>query len=275
MEPRVLLSDSKGEGEPIVLVPGGLTGWLSWIPHQERLADHYHVIRVQPIHNELGSAGQPGEAGYTAEVEREAFRMTLDALELERPHLAGWSGGGKALLEFAWAYPDRVRTLTLVEPAAYWMLEQLGEQDEVVEQLNAFIHPLYGKQVTPDDLATFLEYAGFVRNRKDAPAHPNWERWLAHRMALSWQGEELDHPARSVDDLAQVSCPTLLVKGTVTADWLKRVVDVLGERLPQGSVVELEGDHASHIESLDAFLDVFQERLERGSTRLHRQERRR
>lgn len=264
MEPRVLLSDSKGEGEPIVLVPGGLTGWLSWIPHQERLADDYQVIRVQPIHNELGSLGQPGEPGYTAEVEREALRMTLDSLGLERPHLAGWSGGGKASLEFACAYSDRVRTLTLVEPAAYWILEQLGEQDEVVDELNAFIHPLFGKQVTPDDLATFLEYAGFVHDRKDAPSHPNWERWLPHRMALSWQGEELDHPDRSVDYLARVSCPTLLVKGTVTADWLIRVVDVLGERLPQASVVELAGDHASHIESMDAFLEAFEKHLVAG-----------
>jgi pimeloyl-ACP methyl ester carboxylesterase len=254
----VLLSDSKGEGEPIVLVPGGLTGWLSWIPHQERLADHYRAIRVQPIHNELGSAGQPGEAGYTAEVEREALRMTLDALGLERPHLAGWSGGGKASLEFACAYPGRVRTLTLVEPAAYWILEQLGEQDEVVEELNAFIHPLYGHQVTPDDLATFLEYAGFVADRKEASSHPNWERWLPHRMALSWQSEEVDHPDRRVNDLVRVSCPTLLVKGTVTAKWLKQVVDVLGGRLPRASVVELEGDHASHIQSIDAFLEAFE-----------------
>jgi hypothetical protein len=45
VEPRVLGHDAKGEGEPIVLVPGGLTGWLSWVPHQERLSVRYHTIR--------------------------------------------------------------------------------------------------------------------------------------------------------------------------------------------------------------------------------------
>lgn len=261
MEPRVLRYDDRGEGEPIVLVPGGLTGWLSWMPHQERLAGRYRVIRVQPIHNELGSAGQPGQPGYTAEVEREALRMTLDELGLDRSHLAGWSGGGKALLELATEYPDRVQTLTLVEPAAYWVLEQLGEQHRVVDEVNAFIHPLYGRDVTEDDLATFLEYAGFVANRDEARSHPNWERWVPHRMALSWQGEELDHPARSVGDLDRVSCSTLLVKGTVTADWLKKVVDVLGHRLRNTTVVELEGDHACHIQSIDAFLDAFERHM--------------
>lgn len=261
MEPRVLRYDVQGQGEPIVLVPGGLTGWLSWIPHQERLVDDYRAIRVQPIHNELGSAGLPGDPGYTAETEREALRLTLDALGLERPHLVGWSGGGKAALEFATEYPDRVRSLALVEPAAYWVLEELGDRLEDVERANSLVHGLFGRPVTEDDLATFLELAGFVESAEDAPSHPNWDRWLDHRMALSWQGERLDHPERSVDELARITCPVLLTKGTRTADWLKRLVDVLGERLPNASVVELDGDHAHHIESIDAFLEALEAHL--------------
>jgi pimeloyl-ACP methyl ester carboxylesterase len=264
VKPRVLLSDDKGKGEPVVLVPGGLTGWLSWIPHQERLATRYRVIRVQPIHNELGSSGEPGQPGYTAEVERESLRMTLDELGLERPHIAGWSGGGRAALEFAMGYPERIRTLTLVEPAAFWILEQRGEHDPIVEELNAFIHSLYGREVTEDDLATFLEYAGFISDRSQASAHPNWERWLPHRMALSWQGAELDHPSRTAADFARVSPPTLLFKGTVTAEWQKEVVDVLGAGLPNATVLELEGDHACHIQNMDAFLEGFERQLALG-----------
>lgn len=264
MEPRVLRYDDRGNGEAVVLVPGGLTGWLSWIPHQERLAGRYRVVRVQPIHNELGSGGQPGRPGYTAEVEREALRMTLDHLGVDRAHLVGWSGGGKAALEFATQYPERVQTLTLVEPAAYWVLEQLGEP-EPVEEVNAFVHSLFGREVTEDELAAFLVYAGFVASRDSARSHPNWQRWVPHRMTLSWQSEELDHPPRSVDDLVGVSCSTLLVKGTVTADWLKRVVDVLGGHLPNAMVVELEGDHACHIQSMDAFLRALERHVRQES----------
>jgi pimeloyl-ACP methyl ester carboxylesterase len=103
MRPRVLRHDVSGEGEPLVLVPGGLTGWLSWLPHTERLSATRRTVRVQPLHNELGSAGQPGDPRYTAETERESLRLTLDELGLDRPDLAGWSGGGRALLEFALA----------------------------------------------------------------------------------------------------------------------------------------------------------------------------
>lgn len=265
MEPRVLRHDDQGAGDAIVLVPGGLTGWLSWIPHQQRLADRYRVVRVQPIHNELGSAGQPGDPGYDSEVEREALRMTLDHLGLDRPHLAGWSGGGKALLEFATEYPGRVKTMTLIEPAAYWVLEQIGDRSPVLDELNGLLHRLYGKDVTEDDLATFLAYAGFVAESSDARAHPNWDRWVPHRMALSWQGQELDHPARTLIDIGHVSCPTLLVKGTVTAEWLKRVVDALGQRLPDATTEELQGDHACHIQSIDGFLDVLERHIARGA----------
>jgi pimeloyl-ACP methyl ester carboxylesterase len=267
MEPRVLSHDDRGQGEPVVLVPGGLTGWLSWIPHQERLAAAYRVVRVQPIHNELGSAGVAGDPGYTADVERESLRLTLDSLGLEDAHIAGWSGGGKAALEFAMEYPDRVRSLALVEPAAYWILEQLGDSLEEVEQANGLVHGLFGRDVTEDDLASFLELAGFVDTASEARSHPNWDRWVAHRMALSWQGRELDHPQRSVDDLSRVTCPTLLTRGTRTSHWLKRVVDVLGDRMPNATIEEFDGDHAHHLENIDAFLEALDAHLVRAGAR--------
>ncbi|WP_411721683.1 alpha/beta fold hydrolase [Mycetocola sp.] len=245
-------------GEPVVLVPGGLTGWLSWILHQERLAARYRAIRVQPIHNELGSAGVPGDPEYTAVTERESLRLTLDALGLERPHLVGWSGGGKSALELAMEYPTRLRSLTLVEPAAYWILEQLGDSLDEVAQANTLVHRLFGREVTDDDLAEFLQVAGFVPSADRATSHPNWERWLGHRMALSWQGEAVDHPHRTVKELTNVTCPTLLTKGAQTSPWLKRVVDVLGDRLTDATVTEFDGDHAHHIERIDAFLTALE-----------------
>jgi len=41
------ISGSRHRGEPIVLVPGGLSGWISWKPHAEILSKDYKVIRVQ------------------------------------------------------------------------------------------------------------------------------------------------------------------------------------------------------------------------------------
>lgn len=259
MEPRVLTHEIKGEGDPVVLVPGGLTGWVSWIPHAERLSARWRTIRVQPIHNELGSAGQAGDPSYTAVTERESLRMTLDALGIDSVDFAGWSGGGRALIEFVLEYPERVQSLALVEPAALWVLKELGEGE--ADEVTDFVYGLAGREVTEQDLSTFLRVAGFLQPGEDATQHPNWDRWMSHRMALSWQGKELDRSARTLEDLSRITCPVLLVKGTVSDDSDRRLVDVFGERIPNATVVELEGDHASHIQSIDTFLEAIEKHL--------------
>jgi pimeloyl-ACP methyl ester carboxylesterase len=261
MEPRVLQLDDRGAGNPLVLVPGGLTGWVSWLPHLERLVNRYRVIRVQPIHNELGSKGVPGDPGYTAQIERESLRLTLDALDLERPHLAGWSGGGLALIEFAIEYPERVRSLTLVEPAAYWILAQLGERLDEVDESNGFVRGLFGREVSEDELATFLRLGGLAEDGEDVRSYPNWGRWVEHRTTLSWLSPLLDYRARSIEDLARITAQTLLTKGTSSTSLDRRLVDVLGERLPNARVREFQGDHAHHIQQIDPFLDALKAHL--------------
>lgn len=261
MKPRVLTVDIAGEGDPLVLLPGGLTGWISWMPHQERLAPEYRVIRVQPIHNELGSAGKPGDPSYTRVTAIESLRLTLEELEIESAHFAGWSAGGKGILDFAIAYPETARSLTLVEPAAYWLLERVGEMDSSLSGYIRYLHSLGGRNITEDDLATFLHEAGFVDDPADARSDPYWERGVTHRMTLSWLTDDLMGSDATIADLARIQCPALLSKGSTTVEWEKRVVDLLAEHLPVARVVELEGDHAHHIQSIDRFLEELEAHL--------------
>jgi pimeloyl-ACP methyl ester carboxylesterase len=64
IEPRVLEHDGTGSGDPpFVLLPGGLTGWDSWLPLIPALAEQRRVVRVQPITNAEGIAGAVGPQG--------------------------------------------------------------------------------------------------------------------------------------------------------------------------------------------------------------------
>jgi pimeloyl-ACP methyl ester carboxylesterase len=254
--------DVAGDGEPLVLIPGGITGWISWIPHQERLSDRYRVIRIQPIHNELGSAGMPGDPSYTREVAVESLLLTLEQLEIERAHFAGWSAGGKGLLDFAIAHPGRLTSMTLVEPGADWVLEAAGESDREHQESTDFLYSLAGQDVTEDDFARFLYLAGFVSDPAQARSDPYWERAWPHRMTLSWLSENLMGSDHLLADLETVSCPVLLTKGTATAKAERRIVDLLALHLPDARVVELEGSHAHHIESIDRFLEAFERHLQ-------------
>lgn len=160
MNQKVLLHEVKGQGEPIVLVPGGLSGWLSWIPFAERLASERKVIRVQLRSVELAEAGEPFPADYGIPTEREALRITVDELGLESFDLAGWSHGGLVALAFALEYPERVRTLTLIEPEAAWIPRESGHAKDALAEAEAYDRSFTGREITIDDLKGFLVRAG-------------------------------------------------------------------------------------------------------------------
>lgn len=244
-----------GDGDPIVLVPGILTGWLSWIPHAERLSKTHRVVRLQPIHNELAVRGELPSHGFGPDTERESMRMTLDALGIDRADFAAWSGGGRAMIEFAAAYPERIRTLTLIEPAAYWILEQT--QGFSADEVEAFSRRIAGHPVSEDDLAAFLTGpAQMVTPDQDPRTDARWKVWTANRNALA-SDFALAHPDRTISDLAGLEAPVLLVLGTDTAGFLADVIPVLERAYPNVRRIMLPGSHACHIQSIDAFLDAF------------------
>jgi pimeloyl-ACP methyl ester carboxylesterase len=252
MKPRVLQHDVVGQGAPIVLVPGILTGWLSWIPHAEQLARTRRVLRVQPIHSELAALGELPEPGFGPQTERDSLLATLDELEIERADFAGWSGGGRALIEFAAQYPERVRTLALVEPAAYWILEQA--QGFSAEEVDAFSKRIAGRPVSEEELVEFLTGpAQMVPADQDPRADPRWPVWTANRNALA-SDFALARPDRTLAELGTLDAPVLLFLGTETAGFLADVVTVLEATYPNVRRVMLAGSHACHIQSIDRFL---------------------
>lgn len=239
-EPRVLQTHEMGEGPPLVLMPGGLTGWQSWVRHQEELADRYRTVRAQPIHNEKGTAGEPGVEGYDIDVEIRSLVATLDHLEIGVADFAGWSSGGRALLEFAVMHPERIRSLTLIEPAAGWVLASAGISHPDLEAVLELLYERFGKEITEDDLATFLSRVGLADDFDAAREHPAWDNWLGHRMALSWVPPE-GMRRRSLQELASIQAPTLVVRGSPPESWLGQVAGIVAGTLPRAELLELDG----------------------------------
>lgn len=133
--------------------------------------------------------------------------------------------------------------------------------DSSLSEYIQYLHSLGGKDITEDDPATFLHEEGFVESPEAATSDPYWERGLPHRMTLSWLSEDLMGSDATLADRASIQCPVLLTKGSTTVRWEKRVVDLLAEHLPVARVVELEGDHAHHIQSIDRCLDELRDHL--------------
>lgn len=253
MEARVLENDRVGEGDPpLVLLPGGLTGWQSWLPLVPALSADRAVVRVQPICNAEGLAGRPGAPDYDADVERDSIELTLDAVGVSEMHLVGWSNGGRMALDFALSVPERIRTLTLVEPAAYWLAV---DEDESARSFHEYFSGCAGRELTDEDLIEFLVRAGLGGPDTDFKALPQWEFWSSCRQCLSWGGELATRSATAgIEGFERFDAPTLLICGTSTAPWLRSVVDILARGMPDATVLELQGGHACILERPEEFV---------------------
>jgi pimeloyl-ACP methyl ester carboxylesterase len=116
---------SYDEKPPVIFVPGGvMPGSLSYGPLLNMVGNQIQAI-VKEL--EVYATDSP-PADYGLELEVEAIRRAADAAGVDCFHLVGYSAGGAASLAFAARYPERLRSLALIEPA--WSGPLLPEDAE-------------------------------------------------------------------------------------------------------------------------------------------------
>jgi pimeloyl-ACP methyl ester carboxylesterase len=98
----------------VILLPGGV------VPAQLAYADLITALGsdVEAIAKELELYARPEPPpGYTLDTEVDGIIRTADDAGFDRFHLVGYSGGGAASVAFVAAYPERLLSLALIEPA--------------------------------------------------------------------------------------------------------------------------------------------------------------
>lgn len=248
--------DISGSGQPLVLLPGGLTGWRSWRSHADTLAESWRVIRVQ-LHNvDLGLAGAPHPPGYSVNYEVAALGSTLDELGIEQADFAAWSYGTVIALSYAIHHAGRVRSLTLIEPSAYWVLRSRGPLSSAALAEQRLLQTLATDSISDEQLAGAMHALKVVPTDTDPRTLPEWSVWWEHRQSLRLGDAEFRHE----DDIAllrRFDRPVLLVQGEGSNQHTHDIVAVLAEELPNASVTTFPGGHAPHLESFQPFLRRF------------------
>ena len=255
-EVPLMKRDASGSGEPLVLLPGGFTGWLSWIPHAETLAASRRVIRLQLLSVELGLSCARLPPTYSVDYEVTALRKTLDDLASKQADLAGWSYGALIALSYAIHNPHRVQSLTLIEPSPFWVLRSRGPLSKQVLDEQKYLQTLATDDVSEEQLITFTHIAGLVPEDVDPRTLPQWPVWFKHRQSLRIGDIEFRHED-SIELVRTFEKPVLLVKGEGSNPFLHAIIDVLAEEFPNARVVTFPGGHAPHIVSMQSFLERF------------------
>jgi pimeloyl-ACP methyl ester carboxylesterase len=197
-----------GAGEPLLLLNGGMMSFTSWDPYVPPLAEQYRVIRCDL----RGMLRSPGTPPPTLGGHAEDLVHLLDALGVERCHVAGTSYGAFAGLHLAALVPGRVASLVAMTvadrvSAAMWasakeMLvachEALagGSREKVYDLVSAFAFSPEWSAAHADEIAS---RRALVSHLPDA-----WFSGLAGLLAAL---EGLD--VRPL--LPRISCPVLVL----------------------------------------------------------------
>jgi pimeloyl-ACP methyl ester carboxylesterase len=108
-----------GTGPPLLAVHGLGGTKASFLPTLTLLRDTHRVVAVDLPG--FGDSVKPLRAPYDAPYFAGVMTAVLDALEIDRAHVAGNSMGGRIALEMALAASDRIDRLVLLSPAMAWL----------------------------------------------------------------------------------------------------------------------------------------------------------
>ena len=143
-----------GSGPPLVILHGLFGSLDNWFSIAKELVDHYTLYLVDQRNH--GDSPHGCEWNYGVMVED--LRELLDAEGLDSVYLMGHSMGGKTVMNFAVAYPERVRKLIVgdIAPRHYPIHHQV-----ILEGLNALdLSQLQSRKEADDLLAPYIPELG-------------------------------------------------------------------------------------------------------------------
>ena len=217
--------DEAGEGEPLVLLHGGIVTNETWGPQLAELPSRFHVYAPERRgHGHTPDVEEPFSYGSMAE-DTIGF---LEHVVKEPAHLVGWSDGGIIGLLVAIERPDLVRKLVAIS-ANY-------DTDGVPAVLAE------GLRSTPADAPDLA----MMRQLYEASTPDGADHWpVVFGKFLEMAARE---PHIAPTDLAKIAAPTLIVSGDDDLVTLEHTVS-LYRAIPRAELAIVPG--TSHVLTME------------------------
>jgi len=198
--------EERGEGEPVVLIHGGVVGAFYWEPLVDAMLE-VSERRVITYNRRGFGRSSAGTDTVTFAAEAEDLKCLLDSLGLERTHLVGHSYGGAIGITLAIDRPEAVQSLTLMEAYPVFLLPSGAAFGRQVVQSFA----LWPSEGAAAAINSFLRTVG---GPNYPPLAPGWlEQIIADVSSGRKEGSDLREWNPTPDQLGRVTMPVLLVLG--------------------------------------------------------------
>lgn len=236
-----------GSGLPLVMLGGGTRGVAEFAPHVPLIVGRFQMIRVQTLNLMRAQEALPLPAEYSVKLESAQLSQSLVALGIKTPFdLVGHSFGALVALDFALDHPDRVRSLTLAEPPAFWAVPEqefrsttgMRNMFELLLTLKPTIEP------TDEQLVQFSCVLGNCGLKPPTQSDAQRKEWVFRRSALRGLSIIATHTDR-IDRLKNFTRPVLIVTGTDTVSFHRRINEILATQFPDVERLELAGGHGA------------------------------
>jgi len=242
--------EQQGSGEPLILIPYLAADNACYAFQVADYAKHFTCISVDP--RGAGETDKP-EGVYSTELFAEDISGLMQALGIERAHIAGLSLGAAIGMWLAVKQPQKVKSLSIhsgwaktdafIEAIIESWRIMLKATGSVTEMIIAGIFPWC---FTPELYALKPDYiqslAGFVRSRPPQPA----DAFLRQADAV------LAHDVES--QLGQIKAPTQITFGRHDLVTSTRFAAALTENVPDSEFIIFEDcSHAPIYENVADF----------------------
>jgi pimeloyl-ACP methyl ester carboxylesterase len=247
----------RGEGDPLILLHGGMTDYRAWEPQLGAFARSHRVISYSRRYN-YPNRNPLTTKDHSALVEAHDLAAFIHRLGLGPVHLVGQSYGAFTALVLAMDHPEIVRSLVLAEPPVLQWVRDLPDGDSLYAEFMATVMtPARDAFVRGDArqaMRTLTDgISGTVQFDSLPPAA------LADRMRNSRAMQALTmsrdpFPNLPKERARQLKVPVLVVTGENTITIHKRVNEELARLLPRAEkiVIPVAG-HVSHRENPQVF----------------------
>ncbi len=241
--------DEWGAGKPVVLLHAFPCNRSMWAPQISALIQNHSLRVITPDFRGFGESEVP-EGPYPMDLLADDIAALLDALHIETCVLGGLSMGGYVAFAFYRAYSARVQALILADTrpqadgpegrAAREESAQLAER----EGSQAVAERFLPKLLTPETLQEPIGTTARLRAMMEA-ATPTGIAGALRGMALRRD---------SVDVLAQIQCPTLILVGAEDSLTPPSDAQLMAERIPHAQLIIIPGAaHLANMERPEAF----------------------
>ena len=257
-----------GQGIPVVVLHGFTGDAESMECVSQGLADRYRVLRLELVGH--GKSDAPAELeAYSMSACAAQVGSVVKSLGLERPHLIGYSMGGRAALASVVAHPELFASLVLVGATAG--IADPDSRDERIRSDRALADRIESSGVESfvDHWMSLPIFASQGRLGASALRRARAQRLRnsATGLAQSLRGMGAGAQSPLFADLPSIARPVLLVVGEEDAKFSAIAAD-LAAALPDARIASLPGaGHAAHLEAPKAFAAVVSGFLGGGSPR--------